>query len=429
MSSKTFAALGLAEPIVRALSAAGLTHPTPIQGKAIPHLVDERDLIGIAQTGTGKTAAFALPIIQHLAEETVPLPPKGVGALILAPTRELALQIAEQVAIFSKNTKLRHAVVFGGVGHQPQIKAVARGVDILIATPGRLLDLLGERHVRLDTVSHLVLDEADRMLDMGFVRDVMKIVDALPEQRQSILFSATMPDAVAKLARKILFEPIRVEVTPEVVTVEAIDQSVYFIETARKKSLLIALLRDPAFVRTVVFTRTKHGANRLAEQLERAGISAAAIHGNKSQGARVKALDAFRAGETPVLVATDIVARGIDVAEITHVVNFDLPNVPEDYVHRIGRTGRAGRAGIAVSFCDSSEKGFLKAIEKLTRVPLSVKIVDKDLVGAVENEARRPEPGRIVEVRDHHRPGQSPRGEGRRRRRRSGGGGNKAKSA
>jgi ATP-dependent RNA helicase RhlE len=372
LNDLTFADLGLAEPLLRALRDAGFTQPTPIQAKAIPHLLEDHDLIGIAQTGTGKTAAFALPILQHLMEDTTRVAPKSVRALVLAPTRELALQIGESITKMAKYTKIRHTVIFGGVGQNPQVQAIARGMDIVVATPGRLLDLINQGAVKLDTVTHLVLDEADRMLDMGFIRDVTKIIAKLPEQRQSLLFSATMPTAVAKLAKSILWEPIRVEVTPEVVTVEAIEQHVYHVPTASKRDLLENLLADPALARVVVFTRTKHGANRLAEQLGKSGFSADAIHGNKSQGARQRALASFKAGEVRVLVATDLFARGIDVAEVTHVVNYDLPNEPESYVHRIGRTGRAGRTGIAFAFCDPSEKTFLKDIERLTRVAMSV---------------------------------------------------------
>jgi ATP-dependent RNA helicase RhlE len=369
----TFVELGLAEPLLRSLHDAGYATPTPIQAKAIPNLLDDHDLIGIAQTGTGKTAAFALPILQHLSEDSVRPPAKGVRALVLAPTRELALQIFDNVTRLSRHMKMRHAVIFGGVGQNPQVEALSRGIDVLVATPGRLLDLINQGGlVRLDTVTHLVLDEADRMLDMGFIRDVKKILAKLPDQRQSMLFSATMPAEVAKLARDMLWEPMRVEVTPETVTVEAIEQHVYHVGTSDKRGLLEKLLNDPALARVVVFTRTKHGANRLAGQLAKSGFSADAIHGNKSQNARQRALAAFKTGECRVLVATDLFARGIDVAEVTHVINFDLPNEPESYVHRIGRTGRAGRTGIALAFCDPSERGHLAAIEKLTRVRLAV---------------------------------------------------------
>jgi ATP-dependent RNA helicase RhlE len=372
LTISTFASLGLAEPLLRSLNDAGFATPTPIQAQAIPHLLDDHDLIGIAQTGTGKTAAFALPILQHLSEENGRVPPRGVRALILAPTRELALQIADNIAKLSRHTRLRHAVIFGGVGQNPQVQALARGLDILVATPGRLIDLMNQGAVQLNGVTHFVLDEADRMLDMGFIHDVMKVVAKLPEQRQSILFSATMPKQVAKLAQNILWEPMRVEVTPEVVTVEAIEQHVFHVPAGDKRALLEKLLEDAALARVVVFTRTKHGANRLAGQLAKSGIAADAIHGNKSQGARQRALGAFKSGDLRVLVATDLFARGIDVAEVSHVVNYELPNEPESYVHRIGRTGRAGRAGIAFAFCDPSERAYLTAIERLTRVTLTV---------------------------------------------------------
>ncbi|MBX9991475.1 DEAD/DEAH box helicase [Phreatobacter oligotrophus] len=399
MNNSSFVDLGLAEPLLRSLRDAGYETPTPIQAKAIPHLLDDHDLIGIAQTGTGKTAAFSLPILQHLSEDRVPLPAKGVRALVLAPTRELALQIFDNVTRLSKHLKLRHAVIFGGVGQNPQAQAIARGIDVLVATPGRLIDLMGQGLVRLDTVTHLVLDEADRMLDMGFIRDVRKILAKLPEQRQSMLFSATMPAEVAKLARDMLWEPMRVEVTPEIVTVEAIEQHVFHVGTSDKRQLLEKLLGDPALARVVVFTRTKHGANRLAGQLVKSGFSADAIHGNKSQNARQRALAAFKSGECRILVATDLFARGIDVAEVTHVVNFDLPNEPESYVHRIGRTGRAGRTGIALAFCDPSERGHLAAIEKLTRVRLAVAASPIQASSPARTEirpaarpARRPQP-------------------------------------
>ena len=394
----TFVELGLAEPLLRSLHDAGYTMPTPIQAKTIPHLLDDHDLIGIAQTGTGKTAAFALPILQHLSEDKVRPPAKGVRALILAPTRELALQIFDNVTRLSRHLKLRHAVIFGGVGQNPQVEALSRGIDVLVATPGRLLDLINQGGlVRLDTVTHLVLDEADRMLDMGFIRDVKKILAKLPDQRQSMLFSATMPTEVAKLARDMLWEPMRVEVTPETVTVEAIEQHVYHVGTSDKRGLLEKLLGDPALARVVVFTRTKHGANRLAGQLVKSGFSADAIHGNKSQNARQRALAAFKTGECRILVATDLFARGIDVAEVTHVINFDLPNEPESYVHRIGRTGRAGRTGIALAFCDPSERGHLAAIEKLTRVRLAV--AGSPIQAQPRGDTRAPVPSRRQQPR------------------------------
>jgi len=372
MTTHTFSSLGVAEPLCRALAAENYTHPTPIQARAIPLLLEGRDLLGIAQTGTGKTAAFALPILQHLAKPQLTVAPRGVRALILAPTRELAVQIGESFATYGRHTGLRHAVILGGVSQFAQVKALARGVDILVATPGRLLDLAQQRHVRFDQVSHFVLDEGDRMLDMGFIRDVRKIVALLPKKRQSLLFSATMPSDVEKLAHDMLKNPERVEVTPQKVTVDLIDQRVHFVATAEKKRFLVDLLADPAMSRVIVFTRTKHHANRVSDHLDSAGVAADAIHGNKSQNARQRALERFKSGEVRVLVATDIAARGIDVDGVTHVVNFELPNEPESYVHRIGRTARAGAGGIAVSLVDSSEQGFLRDIEKLTRKPIAV---------------------------------------------------------
>ena len=367
----TFARLGLAEPLCRALAAGGYTTPTPIQARAIPVLLDGSDLLGIAQTGTGKTAAFALPILQHLSEVHEPPMPRGCRALILAPTRELALQISENIVRYSKFLKLRHACIYGGVGENPQIEALQKGVDVIVATPGRLLDLMRRRFVRLDQTMFLVLDEADRMLDMGFVKDVTAIIRTLPRERQSMLFSATMPAAVAQLADKILIEPVRVEVSSRPVPIDRIVERVYHVPAASKRYLLADILRDPAMNRVIVFTRTKHGANRVAEHLSKAGVVAAAIHGNKSQNARQRALADFKAGRARVLVATDIAARGIDVADVSHVVNFELPNIPESYVHRIGRTARAGAAGIAISFCDPGEKSYLRDIERLTRRPLT----------------------------------------------------------
>lgn len=372
LTHTTFQALGVAEPLLLALSAENHNTPTPIQTQAIPALLAGRDMLGIAQTGTGKTAAFALPILQRLAQSRPARKPRQISALILAPTRELAVQIDERLNAYGRGLGITRAVVLGGVSQGPQVKALAKGIDILTATPGRLLDLINQGAVRLDGVSFLVLDEADRMLDMGFVKDVKKIVAKLPKERQSLLFSATMPADVAKLAAGILTDPIRVEATPAATTVEKVDQRVFFVDAKGKRQLLEKLLGDPAFSRVIVFTRTKHGANRVTKQLDDAGISATAIHGNKSQGARQRALDGFRSGSERVLVATDIAARGIDVDGVTHVINYELPNVPESYVHRIGRTARAGKAGIAISFCDPSERAYLKDIERLTKQPLAV---------------------------------------------------------
>jgi ATP-dependent RNA helicase RhlE len=340
--------------------------------RSIPPLLAGKDLLGIAQTGTGKTAAFALPLLQTLAATRARPRPKRARALILAPTRELAIQIGDSLAIYGRHLNLGHAVIVGGVAQGPQRKAMARGVDMLVATPGRLLDLMNQGHVVLDTVSHFVLDEADRMLDMGFIRDVRRIVAALPGQRQSLLFSATMPAEVERLAHQLLSNPVRVEATPEAMTVDLVAQHLVHVGTKNKRALLTSMLADPALSRVIVFTRTKHGANRLAEHLGKAGIAADALHGNKTQGARQRALERFRIGQARVLVATDIAARGIDVFGVTHVINLEMPNVPESYVHRIGRTARAGAAGAAISFCDVSEADDLRKIEKLTRRRLDV---------------------------------------------------------
>jgi ATP-dependent RNA helicase RhlE len=362
----SFTDLGISEALRRALHAENYLTPTPIQAQAIPVLLAGKDILGIAQTGTGKTAAFLLPILQHLAANRVAPAPRGTRALVLAPTRELAAQIGERARAYGQRLGLRHAVVFGGVGIRPQIAALTRGVDLLIATPGRLLDLIGQGRLQLGQVGHLVLDEADRMLDMGFIRDVRKIVALLPKQRQSLLFSATMPQEIARLAAELLRTPVRVEVSPPTRTADHIDQRVFMVEAAAKRAFLTNLLADPALARVMVFTRTKHGANRVAEQLARAGIAAEAIHGNKSQGARERALAQFRNGSARVLVATDIAARGIDVDDVTHVINYEIPNIAESYVHRIGRTARAGASGIAISLCDPSERAYLRDIERLT---------------------------------------------------------------
>ena len=364
--SPRFADLGLVSDLLSALEAEGYTTPTPIQVSAIPPALAGRDLLGIAQTGTGKTAAFALPILQRLAAVPRAARP-AIRCLVLAPTRELAAQIDESFAAYGRKTGLTHTVIFGGVGQNSQTRELARGIDVLVATPGRLLDLLNQRLVSLASVEYLVLDEADRMLDMGFLPDVRRVLAAVPKKRQTMFFSATMPPEVATLAAGILVDPIRVEVTPVAATADRVEQRVYFVERNDKKTLLLHLLRSPEVRRALVFTRTKHTANRVAEQLERAGVRAAAIHGNKSQGARERALEGFRDGTTPILVATDIAARGIDVDDVTHVVNFELPNVPETYVHRIGRTARAGREGIALSLCEVDERPFLVDIERLIK--------------------------------------------------------------
>ncbi len=372
MTERCFSDLGLAEPILLALKARDHVVPTPIQAQAIPDLLAGRDMLGIAQTGTGKTAAFALPILHKLSLNRGKGGPRVPRALILAPTRELAIQIGEEFRAYAANLPLRHTVIFGGVSQKQQVGALQRGVDIVVATPGRLLDLMQQRRIVLNAVEFLVLDEADRMLDMGFVRDVRKIIAVLPKTRQSLLFSATMPGDVATLSGEILIDPIRVEVTPQATPVERIKQSVYHVDTARKNALLADILSDPALARVLVFSRTKHRANRIAEHLLKCRIEADAIHGNKSQAARQRALKRFRSGEARVLVATDIAARGIDVEGVTHVINFELPNEPESYVHRIGRTARAGADGVALSFCDHTERAYLRDIERLIRQPLTV---------------------------------------------------------
>jgi ATP-dependent RNA helicase RhlE len=368
----SFSQLEIIEPIRRALHTEGYTVPTPIQAQAIPLLLAGRDLLGCAQTGTGKTAAFAIPILTRLAGMPRREGLRGPRALILAPTRELASQIGESFATYGRHLSLRHVVVFGGVGQKPQVDGIRRGAEILVATPGRLLDLMQQGHVRLDGVEALVLDEGDRMLDMGFIQPIRRIVAAVPRQRQTMLFSATLPPDIVALASGMLHNPATVSVTPTASTAEKVSQWVLHVQTNNKRNLLAEVLRDRAMARVLVFTRTKHGANRVAEHLNRGGVCTEAIHGNKSQSARERALAGFKKGNVRVLVATDIASRGIDVDGITHVINFELPNEPESYVHRIGRTGRAGAAGIALSFCDPSERTFLRDIERLTRARLRV---------------------------------------------------------
>ncbi|MGF1554461.1 MAG: DEAD/DEAH box helicase [Paracoccaceae bacterium] len=372
MTDTTFSALGLAEPLLRALAARGHDTPTPIQAQAIPPLVEGRDILAIAQTGTGKTGAFLLPILHALAAGKRLPASAGPRALVLAPTRELAIQIGEEAAAYARHLRLRHTVIFGGVGYGPQRKALGQGVDLLIATPGRLIDHLGQGTLGLGSVRHLVLDEADRMLDMGFVRDVRRILGHVPAERQSLFFSATMPEAVAGLAGEILRDPARVEIAPQSTPIERIEQRVHHVARGDKLGLLADVLSDREARRVIVFTRTKHRADRVAEALGKRGVPAQAIHGSKSQGARQRARGAFRAGGCRVLVATDIAARGIDVDEVSHVVNFELPNEPEAYVHRIGRTARAGAAGVAISFCDVEERGYLRDIERLTKARMAV---------------------------------------------------------
>lgn len=362
----SFEKLNLIEPIYRALKTEGYTQPTPIQEQAIPILLERRDLLGCAQTGTGKTAAFAIPLLQLLyQDELFVKEPQGIKALILTPTRELAIQIGESFAAYGRHLRIKHTVIFGGVSQHAQTTALRSGIDILIATPGRLLDLMNQRFVKLDRIKMLVLDEADRMLDMGFIHDVKKIIARVPAKRQTIFFSATMPAEIASLANSLLTNPQRVEVTPVASTAHTIQQAVYFVGKDDKRKLLHHLLADASINTALVFTRTKHGADKVAKALNQAGIKAEAIHGNKSQNARQKALSNFKSQHTRVLVATDIAARGIDIDELSHVINYELPNVPETYVHRIGRTGRAGASGISISFCDEEESAYLKDIHKL----------------------------------------------------------------
>lgn len=363
----TFDALGISSEFLSLLRDIGYQRPTPIQSKSIPHVLDGQDLLGVAQTGTGKTAAFALPILQRLQQANEPVRSRKPKALILAPTRELAIQIHSEFENYGKNTRLQCAAIFGGVGQNPQVRRLKKGIDVLVATPGRLLDLAGQGHLNLSMVCELVLDEADRLLDMGFIRDVKRIVQQTPKSRHSLLFSATMPTEVANLAREILRNPIRVDVSPKHRTVKEIDQRVIMVDNPDKQEVLQNLLRDEAVSRSIVFTRTKHGANRVAKKLCAAGIGADAIHGNKSQSARQRALAGFKNGQTWVLVATDIAARGLDIEGVSHVVNFELPHEPESYIHRIGRTGRAGASGVAWSLVDPSEVARLRAVEKLIR--------------------------------------------------------------
>ncbi len=390
-----FSDLSLIDPLLRAVAAEGYETPTPIQQQAIPPILLGRDLLGCAQTGTGKTAAFALPMLQRLTETQSSAPPRAVTperqthrghgrhpqqtfaagpirALILTPTRELAAQIGESFAVYGKNLRIRHTVIFGGVGQLAQEQALARGPEIVVATPGRLLDLAQQRKINLQDIEIFVLDEADRMLDMGFIHDVRRVIALIPAKRQTLFFSATMPPDIIELSSKILTDPARVAVTPIASTAEKVEQKVFFVDRNNKRALLERVLGDPAIERALVFTRTKHGANRVAEQLDRARIGAEVIHGNKSQNARERALSNFKSGTTRVLVATDIAARGIDIDGVSHVINFDLPDVAESYVHRIGRTARAGASGIAFTFCDREEMAMLGSIERLirTRIPV-----------------------------------------------------------
>ena len=369
----TFKSLGIIDPILKALDAKGYTNPTPVQEQSIPILLNGSDLLGCAQTGTGKTAAFAIPIIQqlYLNKHQDSKGKRKVRALIVTPTRELAIQIGENFTTYAKHTGIQNTVIFGGVKQHSQVKRLRAGVDVLVATPGRLLDLMNQGFISLKDVEYSVLDEADHMLDMGFIHDIKKIIAKLPNQRQSLFFSATMPPEIVKLSGKILGNPKKVTIAPEKTTAEKVEQSVYFVSKKSKAKLLIHLIEENEVKSAIAFSRTKHGANKIVKILQKAGITSAAIHGNKSQGARQLALSNFKKGDLKVLVATDIAARGIDVSELEYVFNYDLPNIPETYVHRIGRTGRANASGVAISFCDSEERPYLKDIEKLIgeRVP------------------------------------------------------------
>jgi len=360
-----FQTLGLIEPLLKAIQEEGYTIPTPIQAESIPIVLQGKDLLGCAQTGTGKTAAFTLPILQLLVKSKTQERRKKIRSLIVTPTRELAIQIGESFNAYGRHTGLNCTVIFGGVGQGPQVTALRNGVDVVIATPGRLLDLMNQGHLNIREVEIFVLDEADRMLDMGFVHDVKKLLAVLPKKRQSLFFSATMPPEIVSLANTILFHPLKVSVTPVSSTVDIIVQSVYFVDKVNKNALLIEILKNTAIKTALVFTRTKHGADKVVNLLLKNNIKAEAIHGNKAQNARQRALTNFKAQTTRVLVATDIAARGIDVDELAYVVNYEIPNIPETYVHRIGRTGRAGAGGTAISFCDAEERAFLKDIEKL----------------------------------------------------------------
>ena len=421
-SADGFIHLKLDEPLLAALATQGYTEPTPIQVKAIPHILAGRDIVGCAQTGTGKTAAFALPILQLLSRVEIARG-KGPSCLILAPTRELAIQIGESFGAYGSNTRVKHTVIYGGVGQGTQVAALKRSPQIVIATPGRLLDLMNQGYISLSGLSIFVLDEADRMLDMGFIHDIKRVIAALPRVRQTLLFSATMPTEIRELSQRLLRDPVKVDVAPPATTAETIDQKVFFVMKAQKTSLLLHLLTENrAMDKVLVFTRTKHGANRVAAILNAAGQTAAAIHGNKSQTARQHALNAFKTGNLRVLVASDIASRGIDIDEISHVVNLDIPNIAETYVHRIGRTGRAKAAGTALSMCDKEERPWLKDIERLIGLRIPV-VTDHPFAGSdvashkkttsapVDYERRENGPSN-QRPRSNNRSGQGPRRSG-----------------
>lgn len=420
-----FQDLKLIEPILRALKTEGYTTPTPIQEQAIPIILQQKDLLGCAQTGTGKTAAFAIPMLQLLYNDRLQhKEQKTIKALVLTPTRELAIQIDESFAAYGRHTGLKHAVIFGGVSQNPQVDALKRGVDILVATPGRLLDLMNQGYVHLNHIKMFVLDEADRMLDMGFVNDVKKVIAKIPQKRQTLFFSATMPKEIQQLADTILYKPEKVEVTPVSSTADTIQQSLYYVERGDKRALLAHILKDKEIKTVLVFTRTKHGADKVVKDLVKVGITAEAIHGNKSQNARQRALTNFKNRTTRVLIATDIAARGIDIDELTHVINYEIPNIPETYVHRIGRTGRAGANGIALSFCDAEEIAFIKDIHKLIGKQIPVEEAHPYPM-SLESAAARP-----VEEKKKGQGGGQKRGRGFGRSDRGGNqGGGKKKSA
>ncbi len=405
-TSSAFAAL--LGPLQKAVASEGYTQPTPIQEQSIPHLLAGRDLLGCAQTGTGKTAAFILPLLQRLTEMNHRAEPGKPLALVLTPTRELAAQIGDHLKIYGQHLRIRHTTIYGGVGQHPQVKALQRGCHVVIATPGRLEDLIQQGHLRLNRVTYFVLDEADRMLDMGFIPAVRRIIHQLPAKRQSLFFSATMPPVVAKLAADLLHEPTRITIDPGQPTVERIGQTICFVDREDKDALLLDILANPQTERVLVFARTKHGADRVVKKLTREGIHSAAIHGNKSQSSRTAALHQFRSGTTRVLVATDLAARGIDVDGITHVINYDLPEEPETYVHRIGRTARAGAAGDSVSFCAARERDLSRAIERTIGKAISVDTshaFHSDTAQNAHGDAARPEPrGTFRPARPHRRP-------------------------
>jgi ATP-dependent RNA helicase RhlE len=416
----TFTSLGISRPLIRALDQRGYTHPSPIQAGAIPTLLKGRDLIGCAQTGTGKTAAFALPILQRLEKRTRQRTRGAPRALVLTPTRELALQVEENFSYYGQHTDLRHVVIYGGVGQQPQVRGLRAGVDVVVATPGRLLDLFEQGHLSFDAIEIFVLDEADRMLDMGFAPDVKRILAQLPERRQSMLFSATMPAPIRRLAETFMDSPELVEVTPPASTVEKINQQIRHVDREDKHRLLVHTLGEHEEHQVLVFSRTKHGADRLVKRLGRDGIGAAAIHGGKSQGARQRALEGFKQRQTRILIATDIAARGIDVRGIGLVINFELPNEPESYVHRIGRTARAGAEGLAISFCDSSERAYLVSIERLIRQNIPVNESHPFAIvpsGPIETRKPRSNGNRNPYGRSANSQGRSNRGGGQRQRR------------